>query len=225
LVILGTIYGIIPVVKTILHLYQEVGNITKSNKILSNKATLLENLSEDAYKQELNDLIAAVPNDKSIPTILNTIDAVANESRVEITSFSLSNVGSIASTSASVKSSKGKSSGSTLLSLMVGIRGSYENIYSFLAKINNVRRFFSIRMFNIFFPDTNTIDVLIGMDAFYAPLSPLSDTTNLPLEQLSTKEEDLLITIAQMPDYSHITQGAQRVIPSENEMRTNPFSL
>ena len=122
LVILGTIYGIIPVVKTILHLYQEVGNITKSNKILSNKATLLENLSEDAYKQELNDLIAAVPNDKSIPTILNTIDAVANESRVEITSFSLSNVGSIASTSASVKSSKGKSSGSTLLSLMVGIR-------------------------------------------------------------------------------------------------------
>jgi Tfp pilus assembly protein PilO len=195
----GIILGIVPAVKRVIDIRNNSIELTKSIQLLRTKINILESKDINSYHDQLAQLVAAVPGDKSLPTIFTTLDSLSAQTGVTLTDFSLERIGSIASDSGSVRSEEEKQIGSHLLPFTITVNGSYDQIYQFLSKVNDVRRFFRVRNFEISFENTSAISVTMGMDSFYAPVLSGIGTVESPLEPLSQQEEDLIVSISQMP--------------------------
>jgi Tfp pilus assembly protein PilO len=197
--IIGGIFGIIPAVKKVNNIRNTTIELTKTIQVLRTKINILESKDINTYRDQFTELIKAVPGDKSLPTIFSTLDALGAQSGVTLTEFTLSKIGSIASESGTMSSLEEKQIGSNLLPFTITVNGSYDQIYAFLSQVNNVRRFFRVKKFELSFDNTSAISVTMGMDSFYAPISKAIGTVESPLEPLSQQEEDLITKISQMP--------------------------
>ena len=209
--VLGLIFGIVPSVKKIIDIRNNSVALVKTIQILRTKINILESKDESTYRDQLSQLVAAVPGDKSLPTVFATLDGLSAQSGVLLTDFTLSKLGSIASESATRQSSEERQLGSNLLSFSITVSGSYDQVYTFLSLVNNVRRFFRVNNFNISYEDTSGISVHMGMDAFYSPISSAVGAVDSPLDPLSAKEEDLITKISQMP---YLAQSALLQTPA-----------
>ncbi len=208
---IGIIFGIVPAVGKVISLRSNSVALSKTIQILRTKITILESKDESTYRDQFIQLVAAVPGDKSLPTLFATLDGLSAQSGVTLTEFTLSRAGSIASESGTRVSAEEQKIGSNLLPFTITVNGSYDQIYAFLSQVNNVRRFFRVNNFEISFADTSAISVRMGMDAFYAPISSAIGTVDSPLEPISAKEEELITKISQMP---YLSQAALAPLPA-----------
>jgi Tfp pilus assembly protein PilO len=197
--VMGTIFGIVPAISKVVSMRRNSVALAKTIQILRTKITILESQDENTYRDQLAQLVAAVPQDKSLPTLFATLDGLGAQSGVTLTEFTLSRLGSIASGSAVKLSAEEQKIGSSLLPFTIIVSGNYDQIYAFLSQVNSVRRFFRVNNFDISFANTSAITVHMGMDAFYSPFSTSIGAVDSPLTPLSQKEVDLITQISQMP--------------------------
>jgi len=206
--ILGIVFGIIPAIGKIIQMRSNIISLSEANEQMKTKLNILESTDENVYRSELQDLVAAVPSDKSLTTLFSTVDAISASSGVTISDLSLIKPGSIATESAVKQSTEEKQIGSSILPFTVTVYGTYAQIHDFLSQVVGVRRFFRVRNFDISFSDVSNISVRMGMDAFYSPISLNPATFNKPLEPLTQEEEQIIAKIQALPIVGQISLPA-----------------
>jgi Tfp pilus assembly protein PilO len=223
--IAAVILGIIPAIGKINAIRTEMVTLAVLTEQLQTKNEIINATDESVYRTQLQELVAAVPSDKSLTTLFSTIDAVAASSGVTLSDLSLVKPGSLATESAAKQSNEEKQIGSNLLPFSVTVNGDYPQIHEFLAQIVNVRRFFRVRNFIISFVDLSGISVRMEMDAFFAPTSLNPALFDKPFEALTQEEEDIIRKISALPIAGQIPLPASSVIlPSVNSTRSDPFT-
>lgn len=224
--ILGVVFGIIPGVGKIIGMRNDIVALSNTVEQLKTRISIVNSNDESVYQAQLQELVAAVPSDKSLTTLFSTIDGLSALSGVTIADLSLTKPGSIATESAVTQSNEEKQIGSNILPFSVTVNGGYQQIYSFLSQVVNVRRFFRVRNFDISFVDTSNISVHMGMDAFYSPIVIKPAVFDAPLEPITAEEQAFIAKIQAMPIVGAVslpppTVGGTSTAPS----RTDPFSL
>jgi Tfp pilus assembly protein PilO len=223
--ILGVVFGIIPGIGKIVQMRNDIVALSNTVEQLKTRISVVNSNDESVYRIQLQELVAAVPSDKSLTTLFSTVDALAGASGVTIADLSLTKPGSIATESAKKQSNEEKQIGSNILPFSVTVNGGYQQIYSFLSQVVNVRRFFRVRNFDISFVDTSNISVRMGMDAFYSPIVLNPVAFDKPLEPLTAEEQTFIAKIQAMPIVGALSLPPPTVggTPTETS-RTDPFS-
>lgn len=226
LVVLGTIFGIIPAVEKVKQIRDDSIALSDTISGLQSKVNALNAVDEQTYTTELQDLVAAVPLDKSLPSLFSTIDAISGTSGVTVSDMTLTKPGAIATGSAVVsQTAEEKKIGSSLIPFTVTVVGSYTQIHDYLVQVLNVRRFFRVRNFEISFTDPSNITVHMGMDAFYSPLITKSETITAPLVPFTKDELKVIATIQKMPLAGGVSVPGTGVAAQPETTRPDPFSL
>src|SRR5258706_7276015 len=94
--VVGFAVGIIPLAQKELALSGEVTSASGEVQSLQRKASVLDSLDEEALKNDLVTLVTAVPADKSLMTLLGTIDGVTRKTGVSLVDISLTKPWSLA---------------------------------------------------------------------------------------------------------------------------------
>jgi Tfp pilus assembly protein PilO len=221
----GVIFGSVPLVKKIIEVRNQSIELSKSIQMLRTKISILSVKDEMTYKAQLTELLQAVPSDKSITSLFTTIDGLGAQSGVTLSELTLARPGVIATESAVRQTNEEKLIGSSLLPYAVTVTGSYQQIYQFLAQVNNVRRLFRVKNFQISFENPGNISVHMGMDAFFAPLAQIAGSADSPLDPITEKEEELIFRVSQMAFLGAET-GINVFTPQMQSVpRPDPFSL
>jgi Tfp pilus assembly protein PilO len=225
LVCIGSIiFGIIPAIGKLLALWETNATLTTKNQALRLKASVLASLDEETQRQNLNALIAAVPPDKSLPSIFSTIDGLSVNTGVAVTDFILTGAGSLATESARKQSGEEQKLGSNLLPFSVSIIGSYEQIRNFLESAVAVRRFFRVRQFELSFTGSSDLTATLGMDAYYASLPTHLGQIEQRLDLLTLKEEEVIAKVSTLPLLAQEVVISAAELSSQPAGKDNPFA-
>lgn len=222
-VVIGFLGGIYPASQKVIHLLEQKKALGEERDKLKKKLAILDSLDEQALRADLTTVIAAVPSDKSIPSLFQTVEGLASEAGVALDSISISAVGSVSTQSASGTSSLEKQIGSHLLPFISSLTGGFENIQQFITRVPSVRRLVRIRTFAMSFPkDQQPLNISFEMDAFYEPFPTSLGTQSSPIFEITPKEEQVISTLSQFPI---IGQGFYS-LPTDASavVKTNPFS-
>lgn len=205
LLLFGTvalIFAVVPGIRATRDVYVSLKASEKEIDVLTKKLQFLEAIPEDDLRNQLVVLLSTVPQDKSVPTILTTIDGLANQSGVTIVDMNLTSPGSLATGAASRQSVSEKKIGASTLAFSLSASGTYDQIRAFVGQINNVRRLFDVSSFDISVSNAGSTQVRLSLNAFYQPLPTKVGSIEVPVAVLTQKEEELLATLTQYPDLS-----------------------
>lgn len=216
------IFAVIPGVRATRELYGSLKEIEGETQALSGKLTFLEALSEDDIRERVMMLLSALPQEKSVPTILTTIEGLANQSGVSIIDMSLTNPGSLATAAATRQSTAEKKIGASTLPFSLTASGTYAQIRAFVGEINKVRRLFDVTSFDLSIGGTGTTQVRLSLIAFYQPLPTKVGNVQAPVALLSQKEEEVLGKVTGYPDVSQSV--FQPLTPILSGGKRDPFA-
>lgn len=225
LIALGSIvFGIIPATGKVLELRETNTLLTTKNQALRVKASILASLDEEVLRQNLNALIAAVPPDKSLPSIFSTVDGLSASTGVVVSDFVLNSAGSIATDSARKQTGEEQKIGSNLLPFSLSIEGTYDQIRNFLESAVGVRRFFRVRQFDLAFTGQGGLKATLGMDAYYAPLPTQLGLIDQALNLLTQNEEAVIVRVSALPLLAQEVSYSDSAIEQIPTGKTNPFA-
>lgn len=209
--------ALIPLVRAIWTQYNKNKDFRTQNTILKTKDALLMNLDEQNLRDELKELTAAVPTDKSVPSLLSALEIASSQNGVLLSDISLSPPGLIATESASEPTGKEIS-----LTYTVGVEGNPENIRKFFSTITSSRRLMRIQKFNISITTPEFARANISMDAVYGPLPKTIGTVATPLEVRTVEEEELLARITLLPKLTTTESAPLPLLIGP--LKSDPFS-
>jgi len=226
--VLGVLLGVVPLVRKTSDLNKENRSISAEVELLKNKVSVLESLDENAMRSDLLILLSAVPSDKSLSTLLDTLDGLTAKTGVSSGDFSLSKLGSLATESAQRLSADEKGVGSNILPFTINLTGRVDQLRGFLAASVSVRRLFRVRTFQVQFAKTATgssdmVSVVVGMDAFYSPIPSAIGPVSQPLTPLTSADSDLIAKLEGMQLL--VAPSSSLPPPSAGAEKTDPFSL
>lgn len=211
--------AVVPGIRVTLSLYEQFQTLTHETETLASKLSYLESLDEDKLTNQLQALVAALPLDKSIPSIFATIDGLAAQSGVSITDIVLESPGSIATGSA-INAAVSKSSGSPELMLSLSAQGSLDEMRHLFGQIQNVRRLLSIKNFDVNINASGFVNFHGGLVTYYRALPANFDRSTQALPVITEKEEALLGKVASMESLSQAMISRSSVSGSG---KTDPF--
>lgn len=214
---------IIPLTRRTMDVYQQGTQLSQEVDALKEKLAILDSYDEETLNEKLNELTAAIPIDKSIPSILQTIEQVGSEVGITVNSISFDKIGTLASQSSSLLKPVDRQFGSFTLPFSVSIDATIDQVQTFLERTAVVRRFLRANSFSLRFNQTEQLNIQIAFDAFYLPLQKRDIST---LSLLDINEEDFITEISLMPDFSSalINQSGE-LIPFDPNGTRNPFTL
>lgn len=215
-------FAVIPGIRATMDLYESLNVVKKETQALSGKLALLEGISEDDIRERLIILLSAVTAEKSVPTIFNTVEGLANLSGVSIADMSLTSPGSLATGAASRQSASEKKIGASSLPFSINISGTYDQMRAFVGQINKVRRIFNISSFDLSIAPSGVVQVRLALAAFYQPLPTKVGSVQSPVTPLTQKEEALLVKVMQYPDVSQAT--TESLTPLFSGGNRDPFA-
>ncbi len=229
--LLGLVVGVVPLVQKTIALNKEYRALSQEVDVLRNKVSVLQSIDESAMKKDLQELLYAVPSDKSLSTLLGTIDSLTAKTGVSAGNFSLSKLGSLATSSAQRLTTDEKTVGSNIVPFTMNISGTLDQIRGFLATSISVRRLFRIRSFAVSFVRTDTestgsaimTSAHMAMDAFYSPLPTSIGSIGQQLSDLSGEEKDLVSKVAGIPLLVPLFPALPPA--ALGPAKTDPFSL
>lgn len=214
---LVAVVGIVPGVGKTYEVWSQLQSERQETADLAQKEQFLASLDEATLFNQLSSLTAAIPVDKSIPTILSTIDGVSAKTGSIFSSMQLASPGTIATEAAKRQTTEEAALGSFLLPFTLNMEGSYAKLRDTLDTLTTSRRLLRIKNFTISFQG-DTGRALFNMDTLYAPLSKAA--VGKKLAPLSSAETSFLSTVANMPIlFKGVAGGVASSIP-----RTDPFS-
>jgi len=224
--IILVIYALIPGIKYIQKTWTEIETLTKENGVLKKKINTLSQFDEETLSAYMTTLLSAVPSDKSIASILMTIDSVAMKNNVALADLKVMNPGSISSDSASMKISNTKL-GSNTIRIATSIKGTPENVFSFVSNIRKVRRLIRIATLSQTFQSSEaspSATTSLELEAFFAPLPKTLGKIESEIQPLSANEEQMITTMSEYPlEFESMGQGGQGQVESGNKI--DPFSF
>lgn len=217
-------WGVLPGINSIKTLYSETETLSKDVGEIKKRVDFLNGLDEQTLRMQMEGLLRAVPPDKSLPTFFSSLEAVAAETGVTISEFSIENPGTISTASADV-SNNPQMGRDTDLTAKVTIGGTLDQLKSFFGKLISVRRLFRISTMSLQFKEnTDTVVSGLTVNAFFAPLPSNLGKASAPIVALSPQEEEVLNHVLSYPliDMSTMTGNVQNV---EVGTKQDPFSL
>ncbi len=207
------VFAVVPGIRATKALYDDLRDLEGQTKALSSKLTFLGSLHEEDLRDQVVLLLTAVPQEKSVPTILSSVEGLADQTGVTIDDMSLTSPGSLATGSAARAGS---------LSFTLNASGMYEKVRAFVGGINKVRRLFDVASFDISTTGTGVTTVRLSLTAFYQPLPTNVGSVQAPVAALSQKDEEVLGVISQYPD---VSQSRSDVLtPMFSEGKRDPFA-
>lgn len=224
LVVIGYFGGIYPAAQQVVNLFEQKNILQEEQAMLEEKITILDSLDEQVLRTDLATVIAAVPSDKSIPTLFQTIEGLADTTGVALNSINISSVGDVATQSATIGTTAlEKQIGSQLLPFVAGLSGSFEAIQQFITSVPTVRRLVRIRTFSMTFPkDDSPLSIAFEMDSFYEPFPTTLGPQSAPIFALTQKEQQVITTLSQFPIIGLEIFGPG-LAPSA-QIKQNPFT-
>lgn len=220
--IMAVVFAVLPGIRTTIDLYGNVGAIQKEVDALSGKLALLQSLDEESLRGQLSMLLSVIPQEKSVPTIFETVDGLVAEAGVQITDMTLTSLGSIATGSATKGKSSSKVKGLSYLSFSLGVAGSYDQMQGFFGIVNTVRRLFTVENFDLTITKTGETIARIAMGAYYQPLPTKVGSVEAPIQNLSPTE---LATLEKLSTYQDFSQSSTtQLTPVINSVKRDPFA-
>jgi Tfp pilus assembly protein PilO len=213
--------GIIPSAKITYSLYQENIALYEEVQALLGKTERLAGMNEQELRSKLSILTSAVPSDKQIPSLFDSLEEIVRRSRVSLDDLALSNSQAISSESGKKQEKTDKVIGASLIGFSMTVTGSYKDLRSFLHEIISVRRFFRVRFFDVTFQDESTGQLRITADAFYDPLPQVIPSVASKLDTLSGSDEELIKKISVYPWIAE--EVSSPLAPTVYEPKVNPF--
>ena len=225
---LGLLLGVVPLIQKTIDLNTESRTISAEVDLLNNKVSVLQSIDENAMRSDLQTLLSAVPSDKSLSTILGTLDGLTGKTGVSSENFSLSKPGSLATESAKRLTADEQAVGSNILPFAISLTGTLDQMRGFLATSISVRRLFRVRSFDVSFLKTGTesgsmVSANVAMDAFYSPLPSAIGSVSQQLTALTSTDTDLIAKVAGMQLL--VQTSASLPPPSVGAAKPDPFSL
>ncbi len=194
-----TIFGIIPGARQTFALFNQINDARQEVSDLRAKATLLGSLDEATLFNQLSLLSSVIPVDKSVPTILSTIDGVGAATDTIFSSLQLTSPGSLATEAAKRQTTEEAALGSYLLPFTLTMEGGYQQLRNTLASLTSSRRLLRIKNFSISFANSGVGRSIMSMDAFYAPLPKSLASGTKKLVPLTQKEDTILTQVSNLP--------------------------
>lgn len=220
----GFISAVYPSIGKVQSLWADTAKLSDEATALQTKLTALNALDETSLRQQLTNVISAVPTDKSLPTVFSTLDGLAAQTNVSVMDMSIGGNTSLASGSASKLTPEERLIGAQTVPFSVTIQGTLPAIQQFITRAPQVRRLLRIRTFSITFPqDNRPISIALQMDAFYQPSPTAIGKTGAAIVNLTDSEQAVISKVSQLP---MATGGTDMSLPPPfiGQLKFNPFS-
>jgi hypothetical protein len=219
-------YGMLPGFGKIREYISDIQNLSQQNAVITKKIAFLNTLDETTLENQMVSLLTAVPQDKSLPTVMQVLDQVANETGVNIKSLTITNPGTLSTQSAQLSGANSAKMGSNAINFEVDTVGSLDQTNSFLDRIIGVRRMLNVGSINLSVSGSSsasaTVDAKLNMMAYYAPLPTTLGKAADVLMPLTAGEVAVIDKLNTMPLELSTAAGPPTVITHAD--RTDPFS-
>jgi len=205
--LLGLFIGVIPSIQKSISLVSELRLLQTEIERMQQKASMLASLDQTSLETTAQDVLAAVPTDKSINTLMSTVEAIAVKNGLSIADLSIEGIGTLATGSAKVAA---KPEGNVVSETIV-LQGDLLPLRNFLADSVRVRRLLRIKRLELTaVPKSTAMNMKLIIEVFYAPLpSSISKVSDI-IDPFSSKE---LATIQKLNTYP-IVYPMQQSLPS-----------
>lgn len=220
--ILVTWLVLVPVIKKVIKFKSEIKTLREEVKDLKDKSIFLQTLDTTSLEKDLISLSAAVPFDKSIPSIFSTLDGISAKAGVTLLTVTLDSPGSIASGSGAKTQKEDKKLGVIIQPLQISIEGNIEQIKEFLLEMNQTKRLLHLVTMSISFEEQNLGHVNLALDSLYKPTLVQIGKPEAKILPLTEEELGILAQIEKFIWYSG--EIDKEFIPSLGNGKEDPFS-
>lgn len=220
--ILVLIFGIYPLLTRTLNMADQQRTLSSDVAALQKKTAILNVLDEQALRDDIFALTTAIPPDKSLATVLYTVDTVSAQNGVAVADLTLQRPGSIATGSAAKRTADEARLGSNLLEFSITVKGSFEQIKSFINNLQAVRRMFRVRTLTMTFTE-GELNANSNVYAYYSPLVVVAPGALEPISPLSDDDLKTIAAVNALPLASGVSAApVVATVPSGN--KTDPFA-
>ena len=219
----GVLFAAIPSIQKTQELIRELSAIKQETSMYANKLETLHVLNEDELRNQLTQVLSAVPTDRSFPTLFETVEGVGLQTGISIRSMNIIGGTTLATSAASKVSAGDKKIGTHTVPFNVSVEGSLDALEQFITIAPRVRRLLRIKSFSISFPKNESpVAISIEMDAFYEPLPATLGTAKSTLSLLTEEDLGVINTLTRFP---LATQNmSESPHPLVGKVKENPFS-
>lgn len=225
--IIGVVIGLVPAGKNVFALITQVKTLETDISNFRTKIVILSSYEDSVFENMVHDVLAAIPQDKSVNTLLSTIEVTAAKNGLAVSSFSVAALGSIATQSGSLDKPDSKL-GVNILPASFVVEGDISGLRDFLNDIIKIRRLIRVKSMDLMFQNkTTVIQAKVTVDAFYKTLPQTIGKVSDSVESLSQKEQDLLTKIISYPivyEAPIIFDTVNTSLPA-NPVNADPFGL
>ena len=213
--------GLIPAIGKSIALIKDLRTMQEEIAGIQKKASMLQSVDLLELEQTARDVLAGVPPDKSVSTLLSTIEAVATKYNLYISDMSIEGIASLAKDSAKpVTKPEGN-----ILTEGISLQGELIQLRNFLTECVRVRRLMRVKdMVITSMPKSNLITAKLTIEVFYLPLPQTIGKISDALDPFSQKE---LATIEKIKSYpimydSEIMPISPQETPALGDIPTEP---
>jgi len=216
----GSWWGLVPFGRHVWTMYQNRQNVVERLVQLEDKYSVLSSFSESDLVSQSNELLRAIPGDKSVATLMSTIETTAAQGGVRLQSLTIVSPGSLATEAAKRQTAAEKQIGAGIIASGVTIEGPVTEVKQMLVRFGGVRRIVSTRGLELTIRDNGSARANIVLDGYWAPLPTTLPDVVSKVTPLTEKEEVLMVQISSFPVAFEVATG-----PISFPPRPNPFSL
>jgi len=190
---LALFIGVIPSFRRLIALYTEIETIRTSIEKLQKKASVLSTYEQSSLEATYKELLVAVPADKSVSTLMATVETLATQKQLTIIGETIERIGSVASQSAQVNT-KGE------MNMTITVQGDLGRLREFFEEIIHVRRLVRVDGIEMSFSGrTQVPEAIISMTSFFSPLPSMIRKLSDTLEPLTSKQTETLEKVLGYP--------------------------
>lgn len=190
--------GILPAIRASTKLVSSIRQLEKELLALHTKIEILTSLDETTLQNDLNILTSGLPIEKSLPSMIMTIEELAAKEGIGLTSLTMESGGQISTESAKRQSADEQKLGVNKLTIGISIEGTPEQVRNFIGNAHRVRRLMRISNFDFVLRGAVTaLQSNILLDVFYAPLPKFIGRAEDPIQPIQAEEQTILNNIAQ----------------------------
>jgi Tfp pilus assembly protein PilO len=188
---------------------QSLEEIRQKKTDYQSKITTLNKVDTNEYKSYLNDVLTILPNDKDIPSAINSVLDVLSSAGLTLTNFSLGT------------ETKDKS-GSQNFAVKIEVSGTLDQLKNFIDLSEKSSRLIKIVGLTINTSLNGASQASLDLLVYFAPLDSAKTSVDQKITLLSEEDKKVLSEIKQ--NISSITPNNDQTIQSVPTGKDDPFN-
>jgi|GEM_PF-3465717 len=187
--------GLIPAVQKSITLVQDLRTMEEDIVRIQKKVNIFHSLDQADLEQNAKETVAAIPADKSVDTLLSTIEAVATKNNLFISDMSIEGI-TFLTTGLEKQAVKPEEYS---LTETITLQGELIQLRNFLSECVQVRRLMRVKDIKLTsMLNSNFFTVKLSIEVYYLPFPLSIGKPSDPLEVFSQKE---LATLEKIKSY------------------------